>query len=189
MMAPQKPGMTPHDRKVTRVLCWNAALRLVEFNYRELSEAAYLTHHQVAHFVQGWLKTGEVVRLPVSSTEPLRFQVQNIDMVRPKPGLHESAAANMWTAMRGLRSFSPRDIAVHATSDLTSVSREQAQAYCQMLVRAGYLRVVEKAIPPHRDAVYRLVRNTGPFAPVERRIRAVYDENLQKIAHIAGYAA
>jgi hypothetical protein len=93
---------------------------------------------------------------------------------------------NLWRAMRMLQGFSPVDLAAHAATPTVAVSPEDAAAYCQTLTRAGYLRVVRKAAPPLRPAIYRLVRNTGPLPPVLRRVRAVIDGNTGQIVHVGG---
>ena len=187
MMAPAK-SRPRLSRAVTRDLCWNAALALSEFTAVELAEAADLSLHQVNNFAGVWIREKLIERLEAGPAGLARFRIVNVDEARPSLATVQSPVANMWTAMRGLRSFSPRDIAAHASTDKVTVSIDVAQSYCQMLVRASYLRVMDKAIPGRRDAVYRLIQNTGPRPPVERRIRAVLDENLQKIVHIAGYA-
>jgi hypothetical protein len=43
-----------------------------------------------------------------------------------------------------------------------------------------------KALPGRREAIYRLVRDTGPRPPRERRVRAVWDENLGEYTYISG---
>ena len=176
------------SRAVSGALGWNAAMVLVEFTATALADAADLSVHQVNYFVKVWIKDGLVIRLDDGPTELVRYRVLYPGEVRPQIAAAETPTANMWTAMRGLRSFSPRDIAAHAGTLKTTVTLEMAQSYCQMLVRASYLRVLDKAIPGRRDAVYRLIQNSGPRPPVERRVRVVIDENLQKIVHIAGYA-
>lgn len=85
-----------------------------------------------------------------------------------------------------IRAFSAIDLAAHSNTPEVAVTPEAAREYCQMLTRAGYLRVERAAIPGRREAVYRLIKNTGPRPPMERRVRAVFDENLGEIVHVAG---
>lgn len=98
----------------------------------------------------------------------------------------QTAHGNMWRAMRMMRQFSPTDLAIHSTTDVVDVSGQAAKEYCRMLTRAGYLRVIEKALPGRREPRYRLVKNTGPRPPREKRVRAVFDENLDEFTHVAG---
>jgi hypothetical protein len=60
----------------------------------------------------------------------------------------------MWRAMRQLRTFDNRQIAL-----CTEGSREAVRRFMALLRRAGF-------ITPAADRQYRLVRDTGPKAPV-----------------------
>jgi hypothetical protein len=93
----------------------------------------------------------------------------------------------MWTAMRQMRGgFTPRDLAAHATTEETLVTLETAQDYCRSLLGAGYLGVARKAVPGKTEAIYRLIKNTGPRAPREKRVRAVIDANTEQTILIGG---
>lgn len=96
-----------------------------------------------------------------------------------KPVTQGAGVENMWRSMRMLSQFSYRDIAAHSTTDVVSVSEATAQAYCGMLLRCGYLRVLQKADTSGRIAIYRLIRNSGPLPPMIQRIKVVYDPNLK----------
>ncbi|KAF0674353.1 hypothetical protein PMES_03357, partial [Profundibacterium mesophilum KAUST100406-0324] len=98
-------------------------------------------------------------------------------------------AENMWTAARMLTTFSPRDLAAHSTTDDVLVSEDDARLFCGFLLRGSYVRVIRKAAPGKREARYKLVRNTGPRPPVERRLRAIWDENTGQYTHIPGVDA
>jgi hypothetical protein len=111
-----------------------------------------------------------------------------------KPGARIALAAkarspeqNMWTAMRQMRSgFTPRDLAAHATTEETLVTPDAAQDYCRALLGAEYLGVARKAVPGKTEAIYRLIRNTGPRAPRPKRVRAVVDDNTEQTILIGG---
>jgi hypothetical protein len=84
--------------------------------------------------------------------------------------------------MRGLRSFTPTDIAAHASTDLVQVVTADAHAYCRVLLAGGYLRVERKASPVRKqEAIYRLIRNTGPRPPRAARVSAVVDDNTNSV--------
>ena len=61
-----------------------------------------------------------------------------------------------------------------------------AKEYCTMLTQAGYLKVLRKASPPKKPAVYKLVRNTGPQPPQIQRVKQVFDPNLDEVTYRAG---
>jgi hypothetical protein len=94
--------------------------------------------------------------------------------------------ANMWRAMRVLDTFTPRDVAAIADIEEAPVSEKDAAGYCQLLLRGEYLRVIEKAQAGVRPATYKLTRNTGPLPPREKRIRALWDDNLGGTTYAAG---
>jgi hypothetical protein len=79
----------------------------------------------------------------------------------------------LWQAMRTREAFSPSHLAKDA-----EVSLRVAQKYCTLLGSTRYLEVVEPANNPKgQEAVWRLVRDTGPLAPRSRNDRFV-DPNL-----------
>jgi len=83
----------------------------------------------------------------------------------------------IWQAMRILRVFSYADL--QATAE---AGRDNVRKFCQALHRAGYLRLER----PKRNGkkggyqVFRLVRDTGPNAPIPRDV-GVYDLNQEKV--------
>lgn len=93
---------------------------------------------------------------------------------------------NMWRTMRMLRSFTPRDLVAHANTPDVTVTELTARSYCSMLLKAGYLRVVQKAVPGQRQATYKFVRNTGPLPPQIQRVKQVYDPNLREVTFYPG---
>ncbi|QFQ88240.1 hypothetical protein F8A10_12035 [Paracoccus kondratievae] len=105
-----------------------------------------------------------------------------------QPVTQGTGVENMWRSMRGLVEFSPRDIAAHSTTPDALVSEPTAKSYCSMLLRCGYLRVLKKAEPiAGRQAIYRLIRNTGPRPPQVQRIKRIFDPNTGAV-HTPGDA-
>lgn len=93
------------------------------------------------------------------------------------------AQENMWRTMRIIWIFTPRDLAIQATTEEVEVSETAAKDYCKRLKAAGYLVVVKENNGPHSQATYRLIPDkwTGPKAPMIQRIKAVFDPNLGKV--------
>ena len=46
--------------------------------------------------------------------------------------------------------------------------------------------MVRKAVPGRSQAVYRLVRNTGPQPPMIQRVRQVFDPNTNTVHPLEG---
>ncbi|UXU74334.1 MULTISPECIES: hypothetical protein [unclassified Paracoccus (in: a-proteobacteria)] len=97
------------------------------------------------------------------------------------------AGLNLWRSMRMLKQFSARDLAAHSTTTEVDTTENHAKVYCSHLLAAGYLKVVQKAAPPKRAAIYRLIRDTGPVPPKTQRVHQVYDPNTGEV-HFTGGA-
>lgn len=91
----------------------------------------------------------------------------------------------IWRSMRILREFCPSDIEASLFGADTGIELKKIQTYCSLLVRAGYLRVLRKA-GKVRPARYRLVRDTGPLPPQEKRLPVVVDGNQDRIVFARG---
>lgn len=178
--------MSMHDRTVAvEQAAWNAARRLGTFHYERLSAECSLPMKRTADLVQRWKRAKLVEDIGKQGTKKQHFRVLRDIERLPITRRAATAEGNMWQAIRAMKNgFTPTDIAAHATTDEVTAIPEAASAFCQMLVRAGYLRVTRKAVPGRREAIYRLIRDTGPLPPRERRVRVVWDENEQKIAYL-----
>lgn len=183
-------GKVANRREATAQLAWNIATRLERFTFFDISAEMHIDVKRAAEFVRGWVQRGAVEYVgKLGNRKSYRVIQPNMPgMPRPDGSLirRETAPGNMWRAMRGLRVFTPTDVAAHANTPTCHVTTEAAQAYCQMLSRAQYLKVERKAVPGRREAAYRLLKNTGPVAPRERRVRAVFDENVGEYTYVQG---
>ncbi|MDT8856458.1 hypothetical protein RNZ50_15800 [Paracoccaceae bacterium Fryx2] len=164
---------------------WAVATRLPEFGYAEISAELKITMEHATRIVRAWEKAGAcgVVQSGIGLRKLFRVTP---DYVRPAAPQGRTPEENMWTAMRGLKSFTPTDLRAHSETDTVAIPAEAAQAYCRALLAAGYLKVERKAVPGQREAIYRLIRATGPRPPRERRLRAVVDGNTGAVALIGG---
>lgn len=111
--------------------------------------------------------------------DPVPFHAPRLNR-KGEPVTQGAGVENMWRTMRMMGEFSPRCVAAHATTDLVNVSESTAKAYCTALRKAGFLKVHIKAQPPKRQAVYRLINNTGPNPPMIQRTQQVFDPNTSK---------
>ncbi|WP_226779549.1 hypothetical protein [Oceaniglobus trochenteri] len=171
---------------------WNTAVRLGEFSCYQLASECGLDAKMVREIVGEWVKARRAEFTHVGEKRRRRYRLIGDIGVQPlfrrpdgSPVGNQTPQGNMWRSARQLMVFTPRDLAVHSTTDVVIVNEEDAAAYCRMLLRGAYLRVERKARPGVHQALYRLIRNTGPAAPRERRVRAVYDDNLCEFTHIA----
>jgi hypothetical protein len=155
-----------------------------------VAHAVGITVPIVDRYMRRLLDAGFIV---ASADKPeLRSLVKPASVVAPRFGVKAKSAmlgaelANMWRAMRMLKTFSPRDLAAHCTTPDVEVTELQARNYCRALLEVGYLRVLEKATTT-RPARYRLVEDTGPQAPTIRLVPRVWDANVSRmIEPVAG---
>ncbi|WP_417262601.1 hypothetical protein [Celeribacter sp.] len=170
----------------------STAKAMGEFTYYDLSAKCGMNIRTITGFVKEWCALGVATTIVQGglSKGPVKSRFTLVEDNLPKfekrlMAGRETKHGNMWTAMRGLGTFKALDIAAHATTPKTEVSETDAQAYCQALVQSDHLKVLQKALPGRRPAIYKLVKNTGPRPPREMRVRAVYDDNVEEFAYVA----
>ena len=156
-------------------VAWARATALRTFSITDLASELRSDASTIGPFVRDWEGRGWVERVGPGVAH-VSFRV--IAGPQPEPSTGGSRETNMWRAMRGLGGFTPIDIAAHADTGTVRVTVEDARAYIGVLFRHDYLRCTRKADPSKgREASYKLIRNTGPKAPILKRIRAVIDPN------------
>lgn len=146
----------------------------------ELAKASGAHRKSVHDHLRGWIASGHVER-----GEDLRYRlVRDAGHFAPKvlpsgrPVTRGEGQEQMWRSMGQLGEFSIRDLLAHST---VPISEAAAKTYCGMLLATGYLRVTQKASPAHgRLAVYRLIRNSGPLAPMVQAVKQVWDPNTRR---------
>lgn len=160
---------------------WVKAQELGTFGARQLAVDARADLGRVQATINAWMTAGLVEDTGARVLKRPRYRVVETGHA----GASLDPQNNMWRAARLLGEFSPVSLAMHAATDLVAISEWQAIIYCRVLLRGGYVRVVQKAIPGKRSAVYRVIRNPGPFHPREHRVKAVWDPNTRAFAHVA----
>jgi hypothetical protein len=175
-------AVTRVNREAVAEAAWALALRLPQFGYGEIAAEMKISIEQATRIVRDWDGKSALELLQSGSGLRKLWKVRpGCDRAAPAPR-GRSAEENLWTAMRGLRSFTPTDLAAHASTDQVSVAVADAQAYCRVLLAGGYLRVERKASPArHQEAIYRLIRNSGPRPPRATRVSAVVDDNTNSV--------
>lgn len=170
--------MNPFRSKMEREV-WKKVAHLPEFSRKTLTSMG-VNETTARNFLKRWHNGCRIDEVRVE--DRLRWYVPK-GAEAPQapctvPAMDRSPEARMWLAMRQLRTaFSPIDIAEHASTSEGAVSEALARNYCRQLLRAGYLRVHQTAVHRVRPAKYLLVINSGPRAPVIRRMQGVLDRN------------
>lgn len=168
---------------------WNEIRKLNIFTITDIWYVTDMHRKSIINYVKR-LEAGGYVEKRGDFEESNRYQlVKNVGHHAPRltkdgePVTQGGGNANMWRSMRMMKEFTPTDLALHSTTDTVTVELTTAKAYCTMLMKAGYLRVVQKAKPPKSQAIYKLVRNTGPQSPQIQRVKQVFDPNLQEVTY------
>ena len=178
-------NVTPANAQSTADAAFAFAATLTEFGYADIAIKMSVTEDHARKIVRGWKAKGLLDE--VRSGHRIRSLWKVREGARPAAArLSRSAEMNMWTLMRQTKSFTPRDLAAVATTEDVEVTLEAAQDYCRALLGAGYLAVARKAVPGKVPAIYRLIRNTGPRPPREKRVRALIDDNTEQTIVIGG---
>lgn len=167
---------TSVDAQAKADAAWLVAVRLQQFTYTAISYEVSTSVPHATHIVRGWEAGGLVRRIATpkhGKASKITFEVvPDGEITSPVIG---DAYEQMWTMMRKTGGFSPVDLVSVCTA---AISVEDAASYCRFLLSAGYLKVVQKALPPNKPAIYRLINKTGIYAPRLRRLACVVDANL-----------
>lgn len=95
----------------------------------------------------------------------------------------------LWTAIRALKLFTVRELAVAATTSDVAVSEKTARAYIGLLAKAKYVAEVGHRTRSGQQAHWKLMPafNTGPQAPAAlERGTVLYDRNLGRSINLNG---
>lgn len=178
-------SLSPYMNPDREAVLWVTAQELGTFSLGQLMAAVgNCDDLNVRNIIRSWEKLGMVQKRAGGKTLPKFLydtrQDRTEDLIKGKSGQE-----NMWRAARLLGSFSPAILAMHAATDETPVTEREALNYCRLLLRGGFVRVAQTAIPGKRSPIYRIILNTGPEHPREYRVRAIWDPNTGRFAHVA----
>lgn len=96
------------------------------------------------------------------------------------------ALQRVWQVMRVLKTFTRKQVIATAEAGETAV-----QKYIRALADAGYLQLQAARVngSPGSHDVWRLVRDSGPVAPIRRKDgNGVFDPNTQSVWNRSGQA-
>jgi len=163
------------------------------FSVADIFEQTYVHRRTIRTYIDCLVAGGYAERI---DGDPIKFRLicdpvpYHAPRLNPMGGPVKTGTGveNMWRSMRMMSHFTSREIAAHSTTDIVDVTEQTAKSYCSALLRAGYLRVVRKAVPKKSQAIYRLIRNSGPNPPKIQRTKQVFDPNT-KTAYPVGSAS
>lgn len=185
-----------------RQVIWEMIRKLKTFSALDIEDTTRISEHTIRAYLQGLEAAGYVRRLthngardPKGRFPRRRWKlVKDVGVDAPrvtkdgKEVTQGRAREQMWRTMRVIGEFTPRDLAVHASTEEHPVNEDDARHYCRYLERARYLVAVQKGTPGHRPGtgqrtLYRLLktRYTGPKPPMIQRVKQVFDPNLGEV--------
>lgn len=182
---PLKP-MNKRNGIDTRQTVWEAIRAKQTFNIKDLREETTMKADSVREYVIGLEKAGYLERM---NSKEMRHGsaacwklIKDIGFEAPRvrkdgsPVTAGQGRANMWSAMRIMRRFTARELAVAARTPDCFVAESTAADYAKHLCHAGYLRSQD-------DGSYLMLPTayTGPKAPMIQRTKVVWDPNQNKI--------
>jgi len=104
-----------------------------------------------------------------------------------RPVLQGIGREQLWRTIKILKTFTPRELALAASTEVHAVKESEAKRYVQFLYQAGYVYLVTPSSPTSQ-ARYRFNprKDTGPKPPQVQRLKTLYDPNLGKIVYQEG---
>ena len=92
-----------------------------------------------------------------------------------------TAQDRVWKVVRNLRDFT-----IYEVVELTGIPYKNISVYISALAKAGYIRRIglrkERPGSAPRSKVWKLIKNTGPKAPLLRR--CLLDRNLNELTEV-----
>jgi hypothetical protein len=120
------------------------------------------------------VKNGELA-LPAWVYQSKR-SVSERSLERWEAAMSTGARSRAWRAMRVLRTFTLQQVAMTA-----SISMDNVRVYVHRLQREGFARKIQNNVSGcvGHFAIWRLLKDTGPDAPIARKAGGLYDPNTQ----------
>lgn len=166
-------------------IAWETAQQMGQFTTFSLAAETHVPWLRVRRtYIPLWLRRGRIEKLGLGRKRRLIYRVTVAPSVVAVPP-PMTADQSMWNTARRMGQFTADDIHMLSNTPSVPVDRKTADAFCARLMKAKYVRCLRKAIPGRQKALYFLHRETGPLAPVERRVRAIWDPNLKEFTHVS----
>jgi len=170
----------------SRQAVWDAIRRMGTFTVRELRDETLLGIDSVRDYVAG-LHAAQFIDRVLTGGPVTYSLIKDIGQDAPRvrkdgtPVTQGQGRENMWQAMRMMRAFTAKELAIHARTPGCHVEESTAEDYSRHLWHAGYLR-------REPDGSYLMLPTayTGPRAPMIQRTKVVWDPNQNKIRWRSG---
>lgn len=183
-----------HQKKPreTRAVLWDQIRRLRVFTMKELRNMVSFDESSLRAYLKGLVAAGYLERSEVNSKKfasngrlATRYSYTLVRDAIEAPRVKKDGTraergrgrAALWIVMHVLTVFAVRDLVASCSSKHHVIAEEEVITYVGYLTRAGYLKKIGKS----RKSSYRLIKWTGPKAPMIQRNKQVYDPNERQI--------
>jgi hypothetical protein len=175
---------TPKDD--TEKLMWNYIASKTSVSHADIKGAVEVTDYCRTNFVAKLKRLGILRKCGKAGLHD-HFTVHDSEALRKNDTeKRQSPHGGMWASMRVLGSFTPIEIHSAIRERHPDFTDKSVALYCQKLLKAGYLRVIQTAKIGTRPARYKLINNTGPLPPQVKSKMVVIDGNDGTVAHVEG---
>ncbi len=158
---------------------WNTVKARKAFHWNDLEAAGY-NRATAQDFVRRWEQAGLIRMIRKDQHRKIYANAKHADQPSVEEIQAKDAVQAMWTLMRRLRTFSPKDLVAHVNATQHELTQKDAEAYCRALAEASYLRVLQSPVRGGQDRFYALVENSGPTAPRRTRRWGIDDPNTEE---------
>lgn len=162
---------------------------------REVEDETASTHRAVAAYVRKLVKAGfaRLVEPPAGRKVRPQWRAKRYRLAKSPQAAPRIRADGtvigidrrqcMWNAIRKLKGFTVRELAVFAALPDQPIREKCAQRYIELLAAAGYLTLIEARKGSSHQRVWRLKpsMNTGPLSPSRYKACVIFDRNRQEL--------
>jgi len=166
---------------------WNYITGRDTFTYAELAAELPISRYTTRTFIRK-LRESRHIRVAHTKGPQIFFTAKSvINKIGNQAQQRSTPEGAIWSAIRILGSYSASDVVCSLSGTNLSITLPQVRTYMQRLLQADYLHVVRRATPDSgREAIYRLINDTGPLPPVIKRKRVVIDQNEDRVVFVEG---
>lgn len=166
--------------KEQQALTWAIARKVRVFTAYRLASLTGANWDAMRKYCAEWEADKRIERIGVGPRRRTVYRVLGDLMDRQA----KTPTQAMWDTARFLGRFNLQGLRIQASTEAVQVTEKQAREFVTMLLNAEYLRVLRKAVPGVQDAEYLLIRNSGPVAPEIKRVRCLWDPNIQDYTYV-----
>lgn len=178
-------NLVQHGVATDRERLWAAMRELRVFDTRDLALKSKVARHKgkIKDYADALTRAGILLKTPARVCGDFaRYElVRDLGVDAPRvrkdgTAVPDDGQTRMWRAMKILRTFSARDLVVHAALPGFPVADSTAATYCRWLESGGYLVRQPGEVPR-----WRFVRDTGARAPQILRVKQLFDPNTGEV--------